>query len=129
MTAEEQKRAVTAMTRRLGRTEASAELLRMPAGAGTTDEVAAAGGPTPLANQRLPANLWLNNVPNQMSTRLFFYDAVVAAVEAGLSDRAGLSRMRVDVSKTARHEARPHLLRATGKSTKSSMPPFHLSDR
>ena len=87
MTAEEVKRAIVSMARRIGNLESSAKILRRC----PTD----ADGTTMVTIQD---NLFTNNVPNSLDTRYVFYDAVVEAVEKALRDPASPKRMRVDLA-------------------------------
>jgi len=83
--ADELKRALMTLSRRCGRTEATGNMMLMPVG-----EFAGV----------LPDDLWLNDVPNKIETRQYFYDQAVAAVEAALTDRdkdSVVSRMQMTV--------------------------------
>jgi len=81
VTAAEAKRALLRTMVRAGRPAATASLLDLPIGRGVGGQ---GGGDA--EELLLPKNLFLNNVPNTLATRYYFYDAAVAAVEAALRD-------------------------------------------
>ena len=72
MTGDEVKNGLMKMSRLCGRPEATGNMMTMDVG---------------VSSGLLPDDLWLNNVPNTVTTREHFYDRAVEAVESVLRDK------------------------------------------